>query len=192
MESNLTGFDEEDHTRPTLLTVLCILTFVGSSWLIVTNIWAYGTASKTAEMISAVSKREINDSIYQKDSAEAKVIRKKRSLFGEKMMSSVAKIMTADNIRRNAAGTIFSSLITLLGALLMWRLKRRGFYIYIAGTLLGIAHTTLFLWSQYDVDWDFVFPWFFWPGFYSPVCIEFRKSSLGNVSSESASFFSIQ
>src|SRR5664279_2028772 len=130
MDSSLTGFDEEDNTRPTLLTVLCILTFIGSSWLIVTNIWAYGTASKTAAMISTVSKREGNDSIFHKDSADAKVFRKKRSLFGEKMMSSVAKIMTADNIRKNAAGTILSALITLFGAILMWWQKRRGFYIY--------------------------------------------------------------
>ena len=166
MESSLIGFDDEEHSRPTLLTVLCILTFIGSSWLIVTNIWAYGTASKTAAMISTVSKREGIDSTFQKDSAEAKVIRKKRSLFGEKMMSSVAKIMTADNIRKNAAGTILSALITLAGALLMWWLKRRGFFIYIAGTLLGIAIPLYF----YGVNMTSIGISFF-PGFFGLVFI---------------------
>jgi hypothetical protein len=166
MDSNLTGFDEEDHTRPTLLTVLCILTFIGSSWLILTNIWTYGTASKTAEMISAVSKRAISDSAFQKDSTKAKVIRKKRSLFGEKIMSSMAKIMTADNIRKNAAGTILSALITLFGALLMWWLKRRGFYIYMVGTLLGIIIPLYF----YGINMTSMGIAFF-PGFFGLVFI---------------------
>ena len=166
MDSNLTGFDEGDNTRPTLLTVLCILTFIGSTWLIVTNFWTYGTASKTAAMISAVSKREINDSAFQNDSAKAKVIRRKRSLFGEKMMSSVAKIMTADNIRKNAAGTILSALITLFGALLMWWQKRRGFYIYIAGTLLGIVIPLYF----YGVNMTSIGISFF-PGFFGLIFI---------------------
>ncbi|MDQ6763670.1 MAG: hypothetical protein M3015_13710 [Bacteroidota bacterium] len=44
MESNLSEFEEEPLSRPTLLNVLCILTFIGSSWAILTNLWAYGTA----------------------------------------------------------------------------------------------------------------------------------------------------
>ena len=166
MESNLNGFDNEDHTRPTLLTVLCILSFIGSSWLILTNIWAYGKASKTAEMISVVSKREMNDSTFQKDSTKTKVTRKNHPLFGEKMMSSVAKIMTADNIRKNAAGTILSALITLFGALLMWWQKRKGFYIYIAGTLLGIVIPLYF----YGVNMTSIGISFF-PGFFGLVFI---------------------
>ncbi len=175
MDSSLTGFDEEGRTRPTLLTVLCILSFIGSSWLIVTNIWAYGTASKTAKMISAVTKGEISDSTFQQDSAEAKVVRKKRSLFGEKMMSSVAKIMTEDNIRKNAAGTIFSSVMTLLGALFMWWLKRRGFYIYVAGTFLGIATPLYF----YGVNMTSIgisfFPGFFGLAFIALYALNFRS-----------------
>lgn len=166
MASSLNEIDDEDHTRPTLLTVLCILTFIGSSWLVVTNIWAYGTAAKTAAMISAVSKRQGNDSTFQKDSTEAKVIRKKRSLFGEKMMSSVAKIMTADNIRKNAAGTILSALITLFGALSMWWLKRSGFYIYIAATLLGILIPLYF----YGINMTSIGIAFF-PGFFGLIFI---------------------
>lgn len=166
MESSLNGFDDDDHIRPTLLTVLCILTFIGSSWLIVSNIWAYGTAAKTAEMISVASKREINDSTFQKDSANAKVIRKKHSLFGERMMLSVAKIMTADNIRKNATGTVLSALITFFGALMMWRLKRRGFYIYIAGTLLGIIIPLYF----YGVNMASIGISFF-PGFFGLIFI---------------------
>ena len=82
------------------------------------------------------------------------------------MMSSVAKIMTADNVRRNAAGTILSALITLLGALLMWWQKRRGFYIYIFGTLLGIAIPLYF----YGVNMTSIGISFF-PGFFGLIFI---------------------
>ena len=84
MDSSLTGFDDEDSTRPTLLTVLCILTFIGSTWLIVTNIWAYGTASKTAAMISAISKREGSDSTFQNDSLIKQKLSGKSALYLEK------------------------------------------------------------------------------------------------------------
>jgi hypothetical protein len=139
MESSLIEFDGEDNTRPTLLTVLCVLSFIGSSWLIITNIWGYATASRTAQLISSVSKMRPNDSTFQNNSPSAKVVHKKRALFGEKMILSFSKVVTAENIRKNAVGTILSAVITFWGALLMWRLRRRGFYLYIAGTLFGIA-----------------------------------------------------
>ncbi len=133
MESGLNGFDEEEHARPTLLMVLCILTFIGSSWLIVSNIWAYTTADKTAQMISSMKNLNKNDSTVVANAAN-----KKRALFGEKMMLSFSKVVSADNIRKSAIGTIISAIITLLGAILMWRFKRSGFYLYISGTLIGI------------------------------------------------------
>jgi len=44
--------------RPTLLKVLCILTFIGSSWLILTQVWSYSTATKTAQMMSSVESKD--------------------------------------------------------------------------------------------------------------------------------------
>ena len=140
MESNLNEFDEEEHIRPTLLKVLCILTFIGSSWLILTNIWAYATASKTAQMISSIRNVSQNDSAINKDSSVQQHTRHKEGFFlGKKMMISVSKMMTVGNIRRTAIGTIMSAILTLIGAILMWWLKRNGFYIYILGTILAIS-----------------------------------------------------
>jgi hypothetical protein len=136
MESNLNEFEQEPRLRPTLLTVLCILTFIGSGWLIVTNVWSYSTAPQTVRIFSSEAKR-YDDSTLQKDS----VMRghKNQSLFGEKMMSSVSKIMTVENLRKSAIGAIISGLCTLLGALLMWRLRRNGFYLYIMGIIVGLV-----------------------------------------------------
>ena len=137
MESNLNEFEQEPHLRPTLLTVLCILTFIGSAWLIVSNVWSYSTASQSARMFSSAGLNRMNDSTLQKDSV-LKGDRKNRSPFGEKMMLSLSKMLTAENIRKSAIANIISGFFTLLGAFLMWRLRRNGFYLYVAGVIIGL------------------------------------------------------
>ena len=140
MESNLNGFDEEEHTRPTLLKVLCILTFIGSSWLILTQMWSYSTASKTAQMISSIRNVSQNDSANKDSSVQQQHATHKEGFFlGKKMMMSVSKMLTVENIRKTAIGTIMSAILTLIGAILMWRFKRSGFYLYIAGTVIGLS-----------------------------------------------------
>ncbi len=138
MESNLSEFEEEPVSRPTLLNVLCILTFIGSTWTILTNIWAYSTADKTAKIFSNIRHNNIPDSISKSDSVIYKVGDKKRSMFGEKMMSSLSNLFTAEKIKENALGVIITAIFTLSGALLMWRMRRIGFYLYSTGVLLSI------------------------------------------------------
>jgi type III secretory pathway component EscR len=138
MESNLNEFDQEPLLRPTLLTVLCILTFIGSGLTMVKNAYSYSMAAKSAKIFSSSVVKRYDDSKMQKDSA-MKTGRKNRSIFGEKMIGSLSKIMTEDNIRKSAIGEIISGLCTLLGALLMWRLRRNGFYLYIAGVVIGLV-----------------------------------------------------
>ncbi len=138
MESNLSEFEQEPYIRPTLLNVLCILTFIGSSWAIVTNIWAYSTAAQTAKMLSSVRHSNMPDSINKQDSIIYKPGDKKRSKFGENMMLSFTKLLNEETIRKNALGGIISAIFTLAAAILMWRLRRIGFYLYIAGIVIGI------------------------------------------------------
>jgi len=68
MEPNLNEFEQEPLTRPTLLTVLCILTFIGSGWAIVSSAWSYSMASKSAQMISSANMAKRNDSTFRRDS----------------------------------------------------------------------------------------------------------------------------
>ena len=141
MESQLNDFGEEEVLRPTLLKVLCILTFIGSSWLMLTQIWSYSTASKTAQMVSSVRENmNQKDSTFNNDSSMQPNQRNNRkgNFFGKAMMGSVSKIMTVENIRKTAIGAIISGIITLLGAILMWQLKRRGFYIYVVGNVVSL------------------------------------------------------
>lgn len=138
MESNLSEFEKEPVSRPTLLNVLCILTFIGSSWAILANIWAYTTAAQSAKMVSYASNRMESDSLSKKDSIVYEIGKKKQSKFGEKMMFSFSKMFTESAIKKNAIGAIFSAVFTLLGAIIMWRLRRIGFYLYITGVIIGI------------------------------------------------------
>jgi hypothetical protein len=138
MENTLSEFDQEPVKRPTLLTVLCILTFIGSGWSIASNIWAYSTAATTARVFEKNFDVKRMDSIENKDTANLNGRHKRDNIFRGKMMGSISKVMTVDNIRKNSLGIIISALLTLAGALLMWWLKRLGFYLYILGVVIGI------------------------------------------------------
>ena len=138
MESKLGDFEQEPVVRPTLLTVLCILTFIGSSWTIASNIWSYSMAHQTVKMFSESGISRQDDSTLQNDGVDAKT-RQNRGPLGQKMMLSVSKMMTVVNIRKSAIGMIISGLFTLAGGILMWRLRRTGFYLYILGIVIGIV-----------------------------------------------------
>jgi hypothetical protein len=139
MEKILYEIETETENRTSFLTWLCILTFIGSGWAIISCIWSYTTASQTATMFSenAGSINIRKDSTVRLDSATA-TIDKNHAGFEEKIKASFSKILKEENIRKAAIGGFIASLLTLSGALLMWNLRRQGFYIYITGVLFGI------------------------------------------------------
>ncbi|HET7115720.1 MAG TPA: hypothetical protein VFI29_04490 [Hanamia sp.] len=135
MESNLYDFETEPEKRPSFLTWLCILTFIGSGWSIASNVWSYTTAHKTATIFSENAGMR-TDSVLQKDTAG--VVIHKHNPFEGKMKASFSKILNENNIRKSAIGRFIAALLTLSGALLMWWLYRKGFYLYILGVVFGI------------------------------------------------------
>lgn len=106
--------------RPTFLTVLCILSFIGNGLGFFQGIIAYVMSGVYANMFRMMSKvrgiqREM-DQIYD-------VI----TMMGWWGLTMVV-----------------GSLICLLGAILMWRLKKSGFIIYLIGQALPIIMMLLF------------------------------------------------
>jgi len=134
MENNLYDYETEPEKRPTFLTWLCILTFIGSGWAIVSDTGAYSTAHKTATMFSQNIKVQINDSTIQ----NGVTVKGNHSPMRVKMKASLSKIFKEDNIRKTAIGGLVAALLTLAGGLFMWKLKRTGFYLYVAGVVAGI------------------------------------------------------
>lgn len=115
--------------RPTFLTVLCFLTFMSSVsglWTQSERLWNPGiTADKTRETFEAV--RENLD--RQQQTAEAKTM--------DAMFEAVIDQTTADSIRTGAIIMLIFESLSLYAAYLMWNLRRKGYYLYLAG--IGVA-----------------------------------------------------
>jgi hypothetical protein len=160
------SFDREmqPEKRNTFLTVLCILTFIGSGWGIIGSVIAYKAAGKTTQIFSDSSRLHKDslgttgtivvkdsvtitekDSVITKDSVmkiESKDSLKEKRVgtpMEKKMIGSLKKMLTKENIEHKAIGDLLSALFTLLGALLMWRLRKVGFHLYVAGVIISIA-----------------------------------------------------
>ena len=104
--------------RPQFLTVLCILTFIGCAMGII------GGA------ISIVSYSFINSAMNSQEMNEAfSTTNDFRSSFGLLFWNGVAKIVGA--------------LMCLFGAILMFKLKKIGFYIYVVGQIVAVSFDIL-------------------------------------------------
>ncbi|MEO8820389.1 MAG: hypothetical protein ABI267_07605 [Ginsengibacter sp.] len=136
MENTLYEYETEPATRPSFLTWLCILTFIGSGWTIVTSVYTYTSAAKYANVLSQQTVANTDSTYVDSTGAVHKI--HDRNLFAEKMKTSFSKILNKDNLKKDAIGKFIAALFTLMGALLMWKLKRTGFYIYIVGIIIGI------------------------------------------------------
>jgi hypothetical protein len=132
--------DEEEIVikRPTLLTVLCILTFIGSSYAILGSLYSYKQAHVLSSTIHNAMEKNRADSINMKDSINS-VNKKPQSVKMRGFMKGMEKVYDENNMRTKAIGDIIAALFTLGGAILMWRRKRSGYFLYILGILIGIG-----------------------------------------------------
>lgn len=132
MTQNLEEFDIEPPQRPTFLKVLCILTFIGSSYAIISSTITYFNANEIAnEVVKA--KTEINEDVKDKRKSTPE-----NNAFASKMVKNMSEMTKPENLQKSSLGTIIASIFCLFGAILMWRLNRKGFYMYVLGTVIGI------------------------------------------------------
>ena len=112
-------FSVEKPVRPTFLTVLCILTFIGSGWGLINNL--FQLVMFTPERLVAQIQQITNMA-----GAEAQP-----SWFSSIMSSSLEVLQTT--IMHGKAIYSLAALcavISLIGAFMMYKLKRNGFYLY--------------------------------------------------------------
>ncbi len=127
MEENNTG--AEAPKRPTFITVLCILTWVGCGIGLIMNVLAF-LAAKAASAFVGVA----NDmATAAADGMTAE---------GNAAVAAMNSSMT--NIYIWLAGGIVGILLCLFGSIQMWKLKKMGFYIYVVGQVVGIAVPFIF------------------------------------------------
>lgn len=115
--------------RNTFLTVICILTFIGSGWGVVKAVQNYFTADVTAQ-IGTGAIQTAQDQISEKGV--------KAPDFVKQIIGSVEADMNPDFLRKLAIFSFISSLLTLSGAIVMWNLKKFGFYMYILGIIIEV------------------------------------------------------
>ncbi|MEO6134312.1 MAG: hypothetical protein ABIP35_04105 [Ginsengibacter sp.] len=140
MDFNDQDSEMQPEKRNTFLTVLCILTFVGSGWAIMTAATSYFTAEATAKVFNQTFKKNPADSAAKVDTVSNQVRKNSTShQIGFKVGKSMKKMMTVDNIHKKAIGDLIAGLCTLGGAILMWFQRKKGFYLYIVGVAIGIA-----------------------------------------------------
>jgi hypothetical protein len=116
-----------ENIRPTFLTVLCVLTFIGSGWGIFNGISSYTNADVAAGLIGEQFERA-QDELENQEGAEG---------IG-KIFDSVNEAMEPEKIRSSGIASIVSNILTLVGALLMWGLRKTGFYVYVIGAIAAI------------------------------------------------------
>lgn len=103
--------------RPVFITVLCILTFVSCGFTFISALWRLASGNNTEESMAKLkSMPQFQDGI------------------SEKMAEGIEKMTewqsTADLL---ALGNVA---LCLAGALLMWKLRKSGFYLYVVGQVL--------------------------------------------------------
>lgn len=118
--------------RPTFLTVLCILSFIGCAWYAFSGISGYFTLKAMAPASEAVS-NEMSNALDE-------------AMEGEEMTEAGREIAGAlgdamggfTDFAAMANNSLAQGLLCLLivaGVWMMWNLKKTGFYIYTVGQL---------------------------------------------------------
>lgn len=132
MEQAIEDFEIIPPARPLFLKVLCILTFIGSGYGIINSAITYFKADDIAKIFTE-AKSQVNEDIKRKNSQNPEKVN-----FVSKIMNNASEISTPENLRKTSIGNCITSMLCLIGALFMWRLRRIGFYIYVLGTIISI------------------------------------------------------
>jgi uncharacterized membrane-anchored protein len=110
--------------RSDFLTLLCILTFLSCTLSLIDSITSYTQTEAVArtERINTPRKADPNA---------------KPEYFEDRVNSDDPMPGDPELIRSLAGADFFYGIITLIGAILMFFQRRVGFYVYVAGVLVG-------------------------------------------------------
>lgn len=118
---------ETSNARPTFLTILCVLTFIASAWGIYKGFANY----LSADSIAGITQSAMDEAKDQIENAGSRT--------AEAVIDSIANSISPDKIKKNGIGEIVSSILCLVGAFLMWNLNKKGYWVYVVGTVVGVA-----------------------------------------------------
>lgn len=131
---------EENATkgkRPGFLTVLCILTFIGS------GIGLIGGLYNAFTMESQIEAWKVLDSwgaAFSEELGEGSAL---GDAMGDTLGGYAATLEQFGVL--SAWLAVAASLICLFGAIKMWGLSKQGFYIYVVGQIIGVVGVFLIM-----------------------------------------------
>ena len=120
--------DIKKPVRSALLTVLCILTFIGSGWGLVKAIQNFASADFAATTVNEAME-EAQSKLEEQNEVPS---------FVSKLFGSISEGLTPENIRKMSVFELISNALTLFGGILMWNLNRKGFWSYLIGIAILI------------------------------------------------------
>lgn len=122
--------------RPTLLTVICILSFIMGAWGVI------GGIQNLVMDQSAV----LEEARANMEQARVDLGDQADGVAGQ-MMNSAMELAEkgAENARPIGIANIVLSLLSLYGVWQMWNLRKNGFWLYVLASVLGLAATVYFL-----------------------------------------------
>lgn len=106
----------EVKTRPVFLTVLCILTFVGAGFGVLAGAVGFFTIGMMRDSMELAN--ELGRGIYEEIGMNMD------AMYDWQIYANIANFSGA--------------LLCLIGALLMWKLKKVGFYLYVPGAFIPV------------------------------------------------------
>lgn len=125
-------FEEKQNSpvRPTFLLVICILTFIGSGWSVLSNLFSIFTSGM---MDSSLQMEQYSNMMGNIEGSAS-------SSFLAGFLNSSMEVLqaTAAHAREIAVMQLVLSVISLLGAIMMFQLRRFGFYLYTAAQILAL------------------------------------------------------
>lgn len=122
--------------RPTFLTVICILTFIGSGYSLLDNSISLINGKLTEEQLED-RKYNLLKVYDEKESTELEKKLIKKSVEVQELHNK--------NFYPITSTSFFVALLSLIGAYMMFRLDKRGFGIYVLAQVIPIVVSFIYL-----------------------------------------------
>ncbi|MBN1597715.1 MAG: hypothetical protein JW894_05435 [Bacteroidales bacterium] len=116
------------NKRPTFLTVVCILSFIGLGVAIMNNLFTVAFGSFTSSI------EPLLQDAFEEALAEVSAEEPGAVMLVEQIFEAILRIFEVLPIW--AAITLVCSAIALAGVIMMWNLNKIGFYLYSGGKVI--------------------------------------------------------
>ena len=142
--------------RSQYLTLLCILTFLSCAIGLVDAVVSYFQTS-------AVSETPYVADQWKKAGTDTEP----KKYFEDRSSGDVPLPANEEQVRSLAIAQFAYSILTLIGAVLMFRLRRIGFWVYVAGIVVGFVLTVSMggfgaLNTSFGVFFSLIFAGLYW------------------------------